>query len=67
MIIIIIIIHSLYLITDEVSKLLCQSPDCNCDLDPIPTSLLEQCCHILLPRITNNINLSISTCIFLIY
>jgi len=50
-------------ITDEVSKLLSQSPDINCDLDPSPTSLLKQC-SILLPTITNNINLSLSTGIF---
>jgi len=50
--------------TDEVSKLLSQSPDTNCDLDPIPTSLLKQCSHILLPTITNIINLCICTGIF---
>ena len=50
--------------TDEVSKLLSQSPDTYCDLDPIPTSLLKQCSHILLPTITSIINLSISTGIF---
>jgi len=49
-------------ITDEVSKLLSQSPDTNCDLDPIPTSLLKQCSHIL--TFTNISNLSLSTCIF---
>ena len=49
---------------DEVSKLLSQSPDTYCDLDPIPTSLLKQCSHILLPTITNIINLSISTGVF---
>jgi len=47
--------------TDEVSKLLSQSPDTNCDLDRITTSLLKQCSHILLPTITNIINLSLST------
>jgi len=50
--------------TDEVSKLLSQSPDTNCDLDPIATSLLKQCSHTLLPTITNIINLSLSTSIF---
>jgi len=50
--------------TDEVSKLLSQSPDTNCDLDPIPKSLLKQCSHIKLPTITNFINLSLSTGIF---
>jgi len=38
----------------------------NCDLDPIPTSLLKQCSHTLLSTITNIINLSLSTGIFLI-
>ena len=49
---------------DDVSSLLSRSPDTNCDLDPIPTSLLKKCSHILLPTITNIINLSISTGIF---
>jgi len=44
---------------NEVFKLLSQSPDTNCDLDLIPTSLLKQCSHILLPKITNIINLSL--------
>jgi len=47
--------------TDEVSKLLSQSPNTNWDLDPIPTSLLKQCCLLLLPTITNIINLSLSS------
>jgi len=50
--------------TDEVSKLLSQSPDTNCDLDPILTSLLKQCSHILLPTITNINNLFLCTGIF---
>jgi len=50
--------------TDEVPKLLSQSPDTNCDLDPILTFLLKQCSHILLPTITNIINLFLSTGIF---
>lgn len=49
---------------DDVSSLLSQSPDTNCDLDPIPTSLLKQFSHVLLPTITNIINLSISTGVF---
>ena len=49
---------------EEVSKLLSQSPDTNCDLDPIPTSLLRQCSSVLLPTITQIINLSLSTGIF---
>ena len=46
---------------EEVSKLLSQSPDTNCDLDPIPTSLLKKCTSVLLPTITKIINLSLST------
>jgi len=46
--------------TDEVTKLLSQSPDTNCDLDPIPKSLSKQCSHILLLTITNIIHLSLS-------
>jgi len=38
--------------------------DTNCDLDPIPTSLLKQCSHFLLPIITNIINLSLFAGIF---
>jgi len=49
---------------DEVSKLLSQSPDTNCDLDPIPTSLLKQCSSVLVPTITKIINLSLSSGIF---
>ena len=46
---------------EEVCKLLHQSPDKQCDLDPIPTSLLKKCSAVLLPTITNIINLSLST------
>jgi len=46
------------------SKLISPSPDTNCDLDPIPTSLLKQWSHILLPTITNIINLSLFNRIF---
>jgi hypothetical protein len=49
---------------DEVSKLLSQSPATDCDLDPISTSLLKQCASVLLPTITNIINLSLSFGIF---
>ena len=48
----------------EVSALLSSSPDTSCDLDPIPTSLLKQCKSVLLPTITNIINLSMSTGVF---
>jgi hypothetical protein len=46
---------------DEVSKLLSQSPATDCDLDPIQTTLLKQCASVLLPTITNIINLSLSS------
>ena len=46
---------------DEISKLLSQSPATDSDLDPIPTSLLKQCACVLLPTITNIINLSLSS------
>jgi len=45
--------------TDKVSKLLSQSPDTICDLDPISTPLMKQCSHILLPTTANMINMSI--------
>lgn len=47
---------------DEVSKLLCLSPATDSDLDPFPTSLLNQYVGVLLPSITRNIiNLSLSS------
>ena len=49
---------------DEISILLSDSSETNCDLDPIPTSLLEHCSSVLLPTITNIINLSLSTIAF---
>jgi len=33
-------------------------------MDPIPMSLLKQCCHILAPVITNIVNLSLATGVF---
>jgi len=53
--------HFSPLTRDEVSKLIGQSSDTFCDLDPIPTSLLKQCLPVLLPTITNIINLSLSS------
>ena len=46
---------------DEIVKLILQSPDKQCDLDPIPTSLLKQCVHALAPVITTIVNLSLET------
>jgi hypothetical protein len=39
-------------IINEISKLFSQSPNSNCDLDPIPTCLLKQCSSVLLHTIT---------------
>ena len=49
---------------EEVSKLISQSPITNCDLDPIPASLLKQCASVLVPTITKIINLSLSSGVF---
>ena len=49
---------------NEISTLLANCPDSSSELDPIPTTLLKQCKHALLPTITNIINLSLSTGIF---
>jgi len=49
---------------DEVIKLICQAPNKQCDMDPIPMSLLKQCCHILAPVITNIVNVSLATGVF---
>ena len=46
---------------DEVTKLVMQSPTKQCELDPIPTSLLKQSISILAPTITNIVNLSLSS------
>jgi hypothetical protein len=49
---------------EEISKLISQSTNTFCDLDPIPTSLLKQCLPTLLPTITNIVNLSLSFGVF---
>ena len=49
---------------DEISKLISQSPDTHCDLDPIPSTLLKECMSALLPTITNIINLSLASGVF---
>ena len=41
--------------------LLSQTPDKQCDLDPLPTFLLKRCSRALSTTITNIINLSLST------
>ena len=50
--------------TDEITKVILSSPDKQCDLDPIPTSLLKKCIHLLAPTITLIVNLSLSTAMF---
>ena len=46
---------------EEITKLVLDSPAKHCDLDPIPTSLLKKCIHILAPVLTLIVNLSLST------
>jgi len=49
---------------EEICKLVSQSSNTFCDLDPIPTSLLKQLLPPLLPTITNIVNLSLSSGVF---
>ena len=46
---------------DEIHKILLNCPNKQCDLDPIPTWLLKQCSSVLVPVITNIVNLSLSS------
>ena len=46
---------------DKITKLVLQSPTKQCELDPIPTSLVKQSISVLAPIITNIINLSLSS------
>jgi len=46
---------------DEIFNIIRSLPDKQCDLDPIPTSLLKKCLPVLAPTITNIINLSLAT------
>ena len=45
---------------DEITKLVMQSPTKQCELDPIPTSLLKQTISVLAPVISRIVNLSLS-------
>src|SRR6218665_3106060 len=45
----------------EITTLIHASQNKQCDLDPIPPSLLKECADLLVPTITNIINLSLST------
>ena len=46
---------------DEVTALIMQSEDKQCDLDPFPTCLLKKCLSVLAPIITKIINLSLTS------
>ena len=46
---------------DEVRRVIMNSPNKSCELDPIPTWLLKTCIDELLPLITALINKSLST------
>jgi len=45
----------------EVSKILFNSPNKQSDSDPIPTWLLQECASVIIPTITNIVNLSLSS------
>ena len=45
--------------SNEVKNIIKRSPKKSCSLDPMPTWMLKECVDILLPNITNTINLSI--------
>ena len=49
---------------DEIRKLVMSSPSKHCNLDPIPTWILKYHIDILLPAITNIVNLSLESSIF---
>jgi hypothetical protein len=46
---------------DEIMRLIRSAPDKQCDLDPIPTSLLKKCLPVLAPTITNIVNISLAS------
>ena len=45
---------------EELLKILKSSPSKSCDLDPIPTSLVQECADILITPITKIVNYSIT-------
>ena len=49
---------------DEIKKLVLSSSSKSCDLDLIPTSLLKNCFDILIPPITDIIDISMETSTF---
>ena len=46
---------------DEIKKLILCSSSISCDLDPIPTSVMQNCLDILITPITDIINISMET------
>jgi len=48
----------------EISRIINCLPNKQCDLDPLPTSLLKKCLPVLAPTIANIVNLSLSTGVF---
>ena len=50
--------------SSEIEKLIKSSPTKSCVSDPLPTSILKECLQVLLPAITNIVNLSLSSSTF---
>ena len=50
--------------SDELRKLIINSPSKTCDLDPIPSKLLKSCLDVLLVPITQMVNLSLISGVF---
>lgn len=46
---------------DDINQLISSSSNASCDLDPIPTNLLQKCSHEILPCVTKIVNLSLQT------
>ena len=46
---------------EDVSKIICESTNASCKLDPVPTWLLKSCLDALAPSITEIVNLSLLT------
>ena len=49
---------------DEIKELILSSSSKSCDLDPTPRSVLKNCLDILIPPITDIINISMETSTF---
>ena len=48
----------------EVLEIVKSAKNSSCSLDPLPTTLVKECMSSLLPRITHNVNRSLSSGIF---